>query len=136
MSRTFISLVTLLLTLNIHAATPSPGNAQVYIISPMDGESVTNPVTVRFGLRNMGVAPAGVEKPDTGHHHLLLDTDLPALDQPVPSDDRHLHFGKGQTETQLNLSPGKHTLQLLLGDHMHVPHESPVISDKITITVE
>ncbi|HKK15968.1 MAG TPA: DUF4399 domain-containing protein [Gammaproteobacteria bacterium] len=136
MSRTFISLVTLLLTLNIHAATPSPANAQVYIISPMDGESVTNPVTVRFGLRNMGVAPAGVEKPDTGHHHLLLDTDLPALDQPVPSDDRHLHFGKGQTETQLNLSPGKHTLQLLLGDHMHVPHEAPVISDKITITVE
>lgn len=136
MTRTLIFLATLLLALTNQAATPSSGNAQVYIISPGDGETVTNPVTVRFGLRNMGIAPAGVEIPGTGHHHLLLDTDLPPLGMPVPSDDRHLHFGKGQTETELNLSPGSHTLQLILGDHMHVPHDPPVFSEKITITVE
>jgi hypothetical protein len=118
------------------ARTPPAPGAEVYFITPRDGEIVTSPVTVRFGLRNMGVAPAGVQVENTGHHHLLIDTELPPLDQPVPSDDRHLHFGKGQTETVLELPPGEHTLQLLLGDYAHIPHDPPVTSGRITITVE
>lgn len=107
-----------------------------YIISPKDGETVTSPVTVVFGLKGMGVAPAGVEKEHTGHHHLLIDTGLPPADQPIPSDANHMHFGKGQTEAVLELEPGKHTLQLLIGNHMHMQHAEPVVSEKITITVE
>ena len=91
---------------------------------------------VRFGLRNMGVAPAGTDIADTGHHHLLIDAELPPLDQPIPSDERHRHFGKGQTETAFELAPGTHTLQLLLGDFAHVPHEPPLASKMITITVK
>jgi len=117
--------------------TPSPAGAEVYIISPKDGAKVHGPVLVRFGLKEvMGIAPAGVTKENTGHHHLLIDTDAPAdLSAPLPSTDKIVHFGKGQTETTLHLSPGKHTLQLLLGDPNHVPHDPPVISKKITITV-
>ena len=118
------------------AQSSAPDNAQLYFISPVDGETVKNPVVVRFGLKKMGVAPAGVQMENTGHHHLLINTDLPPLDQPVPAGDQHLHFGKGQTETKLTLTPGQHTLQLLLGDHLHVPHNPPVISEQITITVE
>ena len=115
----------------------APDGASVYIISPAQGETVSNPVTVRFGLAGMGVAPAGVEMDKTGHHHLLVDLDeLPAMGLPVPTDDRHRHFGGGQTEVTLELAPGEHTLQLLLGDHSHVPHDPPVISEKITITVQ
>jgi len=125
-----------LLTTAVMAQSSAPDNAMLYFISPVDGETVKNPVVVRFGLKNMGVAPAGVQMENTGHHHLLIDTDLPSLGQPVPADDHHLHFGKGQTETKLTLTPGKHTLQLLLGDHLHVPHNPPVISEQITITVE
>lgn len=136
MHRFFITPFFLLLTLNIHAASPSASDARVYIISPADGEIVASPVTVRFGLSNMGVAPAGVEMENTGHHHLLLNTDLPLLDQPIPADDNHLHFGKGQTETVLDLVPGKHTLRLILGDHMHIPHEPALMSKQITITVK
>jgi hypothetical protein len=118
------------------ARTPSPAGAEVYIISPKDGAKVHGPVLVRFGLKGMGIAPAGVKMENTGHHHLLIDTDAPAdLGAPLPSTDKILHFGKGQTETTLHLSPGKHTLQLLLGDQNHVPHDPPVISKKITITV-
>lgn len=101
------------------AATPAPPGADVYFISPKDGETVSGPVTVRFGLKGMGVAPAGTQKDATGHHHLLIDADLPALDRPVPTDDHHKHFGAGQTETVIALPPGKHTLQLLLGDFAH-----------------
>ncbi|MCG7198764.1 DUF4399 domain-containing protein [Marinobacter pelagius] len=120
-----------------HAATPAPEGAAVYFLTPTDGQTVSSPVTVRFGLDGMGVAPAGVEREGTGHHHLLVDVDeLPAMDQPVPSDEHHRHFGGGQTQTSLELSPGQHTLQLLVGDHQHVPHEPPVMSEKITITVE
>ncbi|MBO6849294.1 MAG: DUF4399 domain-containing protein [Marinobacter sp.] len=120
-----------------HGATPAPEGAAVYFVSPMDGQTVSSPLTVRFGLEGLGVAPAGVERDSTGHHHLLVDVDdLPAMDQPVPADDRHIHFGGGQTQTTLELSPGEHTLQLLVGDHLHVPHEPPVMSEKITITVE
>ena len=118
--------------------TPAPAGAEVYIISPKDGAIVHNPVQVQFGLKGMGVAPAGVKFDNTGHHHLLIDTDPPAdLGVPLPATDKIVHFGKGQTETTLNLSPGKHTLQLLLADYQHIPHSPPVISKKkITITVK
>ena len=121
----------------VFAETPSRPGAAAYIISPVNGATVGNPVTVRFGLRGMGVAPAGVERPDTGHHHLLIDVDtLPAAGMPIPTDDKHRHFGGGQTETTLELAPGRHTLQLLLADHAHTPHNPPVVSERITITVE
>lgn len=116
--------------------TPAPPAAEAYVISPLDGEKVKSPVTVRFGLKGMGIAPAGVKLDGTGHHHLLVDTDPPAnLDLPLPTSDKVLHFGKGQTETVLQLAPGRHTLQLLLGDHNHIPHAPQVLSRKITITV-
>ena len=120
------------------ARTPSPPGAEVYIISPKNGAKVKSPVLVQFGLKPvMGVAPAGVKFDNTGHHHLLIDTDAPAdMAAPLPATDNIRHFGKGQTETSLTLTPGKHTLQLLLGDQNHIPHEPPVISKKITITVE
>jgi hypothetical protein len=118
------------------ARTPSPPGAEVYIISPKDGATVKSPVLVQFGLKGMGVAPAGVKFENTGHHHLLVDSDPPAnLGAPLPATDKLLHFGKGQTETSLPLTPGKHTLQLVLGDQSHIPHDPPVISKKITITV-
>ena len=116
--------------------TPAPKDAELYIISPKDGDTVKNPVTVRFGLRGMGVAPAGVAMENTGHHHLLIDTPLPPLDQPIPADAKHVHFGKGQTEASITLAPGKHTLQLLLADQLHIPHDPPVKSKPVTITVE
>lgn len=116
--------------------TPSPAGAEAYIISPKDGARVHATVVVQFGLKGMGIAPAGVKMENTGHHHLLIDTEAPAdLSAPLPSTDKIMHFGKGQTETTLHLSPGKHTLQLLLGDQNHVPHNPPVMSKKITITV-
>ncbi len=116
--------------------TPSPPGAIVYIVSPADGATVSSPVTVVFGLKGMGVAPAGTDKENTGHHHLIIDAPLPPLDEPIPADDHHVHFGGGQTETTIELAPGTHTLQLLLADQNHVPHEPPVVSDRITITVE
>jgi hypothetical protein len=115
---------------------PSPAGARLYFISPKAGEVVTSPVTVRFGLSGMGVAPAGTQAENTGHHHLVVDAPLPATDRPIPMDDKHLHFGKGQTETTLALKPGKHTLQLLLADHNHIPHQPAVVSERITITVK
>jgi hypothetical protein len=109
---------------------------RVFIASPADGDIVSSPVTVKFGIENFGLAPAGTAEANTGHHHLLVDTDLPPLDQPIPADDNHLHFGKAQTETMLELAPGEHTLQLLLGDGNHVPHDTALISEPITITVK
>lgn len=115
---------------------PAPDSAEVYFIAPSNGETVTSPVTVKFGLRGMGVAPAGVDKPDTGHHHLLVDlATLPNLDESLPATDHIKHFGGGQTETTLDLPPGEHTLQLLLANYVHVPYAPPVVSDKITVTV-
>lgn len=113
----------------------APEGARVYFVAPLDGETVDSPVTVRFGLVGMGVAPAGVQMPGTGHHHLLIDAELPPLDAPLPADAQHLHFGKGQTEATIELAAGRHQLQLLLGDHRHVPHDPPVVSERITITV-
>lgn len=121
---------------SVFAAESAP-QARVYFISPANGESVQSPVTVRFGLSGMGVAPAGVDKPGTGHHHLLIDVDgLPAMDQPIPNDGQHRHFGAGQTETELELPPGEHTLRLIFADHNHVPHDPPVVSDPIRIKVK
>lgn len=116
--------------------TPAPEGAAVYFIAPEAGARAKSPITVRFGLRGMGVAPAGIQLADTGHHHLLIDLDqLPDMDQPIPADARHVHFGKGQTETSIELPPGKHSLQLLLGDHLHRPHLPPVLSERIEIEV-
>ena len=114
---------------------PSPAGAELYFISPQDGATLASPVTVRFGLGGMGIAPAGIAMENTGHHHLLIDTALPPLDRPVPADAQHVHFGKGQTEAVVTLAPGSHRLQLLLGDHLHLPHDPPVVSVPITITV-
>jgi hypothetical protein len=118
------------------ARTPRPAEARLYIISPQNGETVASPVTVRFGLAGMGVAPAGVATPNTGHHHLIVDSPVPAFDAPLPKDDKHVHFGGGQTETSVALTPGTHTLRLVLADKDHVPHEPPLVSDAITITVK
>lgn len=116
--------------------TPSPADASVSIVSPQDGEVVTSPFKVVFAVHGMSLAPAGDAKPDSGHHHLLIDVRVPTgLDAPLPADSQHLHFGKAQTETEVTLAPGQHTLQLILGDANHIPHEPPVISKQITITV-
>lgn len=116
--------------------TPAPADAYVYIGWPNDNETVrTTHIRIWFGTRNFGVAPAGTTKTNTGHHHLLIDTALPPMDQPIPNDKNHLHFGLGQTETTIDLPPGTHTLQLLMGDAEHVPHDPPVMSKKITIHV-
>src|SRR5579863_3670331 len=117
---------------------PSAANAEVYFISPKDGDTVHGPVTVRFGLKGMGIAPAGVKFDNTGHHHLLVDMDFSELklDSPMPATDKLLHFGKGQTETTLTLAPGKHTLELVFADYLHQSFDPPLHSKKITITVK
>ncbi len=130
----------------LHAGGPTPASpdAKVYFVNLADGDTVTAPVTIVFGLRGMGVAPAGTETENTGHHHLLIDRPplgegedgADELANGLPSDDNHRHFGGGQTEVTLDLAPGQHTLQLVLGDAGHVPHSTPVVSDVITITVE
>jgi uncharacterized protein DUF4399 len=119
------------------AQTPSPAGAKVYFINLKDGDAVNSPFLVQFGLSGMGVAPAGVEKPNTGHHHLLIDAALSAeqMKEPIPSDSNYVHFGGGQTETIVTLPPGRHTLQLVLADWTHIPHVPPVMSEPITITV-
>ena len=115
--------------------TPSPPGAKVEFVDLKDGAVIGPKTTVHFGLHGMGIAPAGTKRPNSGHHHLLIDTDLPPLDQPIPNDENHLHFGGGQTEVELSLPPGPHTLQLLLGDADHIPHTPPVYSEKIHVTV-
>ena len=131
-------LAAVLLAAPLRAApTPSPENAQVYFIWPADGTVISNgKFWVRMGLRNMGVAPKGTNVRNTGHHHLLIDTELPAFGEAIPNDRNHLHFGAGETEARIELAPGKHTLQLLLGDQDHVPHSPPVFSKKITVIVQ
>lgn len=133
-----VGVVGLTLTAQIEIPkSKSPEGAKAYIISPRDGEVVGQNFTVRFGLRGMGVAPAGVVKENTGHHHLLIDSsEMPNMNLPLPASDNLKHFGGGQTETVLSLAPGEHTLQLILGDYLHIPHDPPVVSEKITVTVK
>ncbi|MFP7675396.1 DUF4399 domain-containing protein [Marivita sp. S0852] len=123
--------------------TPAPEDAALYIINLEDGATVQSPVQIKFGLQGMGVAPAGVEKEQTGHHHIYLnrpafgeaENDAEIAANGIPSDDNHIHFGGGQTEVSLDLEPGEYTVQLVLGDHFHIPHNPPVVSERITITV-
>jgi hypothetical protein len=115
--------------------TPSPEGAKVYFVDLKDGATIGTQTTLHFGLHGMGVAPAGSDKANSGHHHLLIDAELPPLDEPIPNDEHHMHFGAGQTEVDLTLTPGPHTLQLLLGDKGHVPHSPPVMSEVIHVTV-
>jgi Domain of unknown function (DUF4399) len=115
--------------------TPSPEGAEVRFVGLADGARLPTRVTIRFGLRGMGVAPAGLERDNSGHHHLLIDTALPPLDQPIPNDFNHLHFGAGQTEAEITLKPGTHTLQLLFGDKDHIPHSPPLMSPRIQVLV-
>lgn len=115
----------------------APAGAMAYIIEPADGARVSNPVRVVFGLKGFGVAPAGVDRNDAGHHHLLVDAPLPTdLGLPLANDEQHRHFGGGQTEVELTLTPGRHTLQMLLGDHLHIPHDPPIASSVVTIEVQ
>ena len=118
--------------------TPSPEGAKVYFIGLEDGASVPSPVTVRFGLSGMGVAPAGIQQENTGHHHLIINEAIEGdeLNAPIPADDNHIHFGGGQTEVTLDLAPGTYVMQLVLGDWIHIPHNPPVMSERITVTVE
>lgn len=118
------------------ARTPSPPGAKVYFIEPKDGAEATSPVVFKFGIEGMAVAPAGEQKANSGHHHVLINTALGDPNANIPMDDNHKHFGKGQTEATLDLKPGKYTLQLVLGDHNHIPHDPVVQSPVITITVK
>ena len=116
---------------------PSFEDAHIFIANLEDGATVSSPFLVEFGLEGMDVVPAGTEQEFSGHHHLLIDlADLPPLDMPMPADSQHVHFGKGQTSVELELAPGQHTLQLILGNHLHIPHDPPVVSEKITVTVQ
>jgi hypothetical protein len=140
----FAAALLLAATAALAGETPSPAGARVFFVNLKDGDTVAAPVTVTFGIEGMVIAPAGSDTPNSGHHHLLVDR-APLGDGPdgaeelnanLPADANHLHFGKGQTETVLELSPGPHTLQLVLGDANHIPHNPPVVSDRITITVK
>jgi hypothetical protein len=140
MNRLFLALgLTLLMALaGAQERTAPAANAEVYFISPSNGATVQGPVTVRFGLKGMGIAPAGVKFDNTGHHHLLIDTDFSELklDAPLPATDKIMHFGKGQTETTLTLPPGKHTLEIVFADYLHNSFDPALHSKKITITVK
>ncbi|MDF1722634.1 MAG: DUF4399 domain-containing protein [Minwuia sp.] len=140
MNRLILAVCALLLgTVAAMAQSPAPPEAKVYIISPADGATVSSPVRIQFGLSGMGVAPAGIDKAKTGHHHLLINRPLPTgedLEYSLPAEDGLRHFGGGQTEVSVVLPKGTHTLQLMLGDHNHVPHVPPVVSGLVTITVQ
>lgn len=116
--------------------TASADGARVFFIMPSSGDTVTNPVSIEFGIEGMDVVKAGTNQANSGHHHLLIDTGLPDLGLPIPADKQHVHFGDGSTATEITLEPGQHTLQMLLGDHLHIPHNPPLVSEVITITVE
>lgn len=136
----FIAAVTaaVLATPALAFQSKSPTGAQVYFISPKNGDTVAATFTVQFGLKSMGIAPAGIEKENTGHHHLIINTKVAgaALKELLPADKNHVHFGAGQTEASVTLPAGTHTLQLVLGDHNHIPHDPPVMSEVITVTVK
>ncbi len=122
----------------IAEGTPSPSGASAYIVNLKDGDSVKSPFLIIFGLKGMGVAPAGTKKANTGHHHLIINEKIEGeeLKENIPADEQHIHFGGGQTETTLKLKPGTYTLQLVLGDLNHVPHNPPVMSKAIKIIVK
>jgi hypothetical protein len=140
MSRLLLALGVCLVAATAFAADrmAAPAGAEVYFIAPQNGAKLHSPVTIKFGLKGMGIAPAGVKFDNTGHHHLLVDTDVSELklDAPMPATDKIVHFGKGQTETTLTLTPGKHTLQLIFADYLHQSFDPPLTSKKITITVD
>ena len=115
---------------------PSPDSATVRFIAPRDGAVVSNPVQVEFSIEGMDIVPAGNDAPNSGHHHILVDTELPDMSMPIPADANHVHFGDGSTSAELTLPPGEHTLQLLFADYLHIPHDAPVYSERITVTVE
>ena len=116
--------------------TASPEGASVFFITPSDGDTVSSPVRIEFGIDGMSVVAAGTDQAHSGHHHLLVDTGLPDLGAPIPADAAHIHFGDASTATELTLEPGEHTLQLLFADHLHIPHDPPVYSERIRILVE
>jgi hypothetical protein len=140
MSRLFLALGVCLVAATAFAADrmAAPAGAEVYFIAPQNGAKLHSPVTIKFGLKGMGIAPAGIKFDNTGHHHLLVDTDVSELNlnAPMPATDKIVHFGKGQTETTLTLTPGKHTLQLVFADYLHQSFDPPLTSKKITITVD
>ena len=140
MNRLFLAFgMTLITALGVAQVRIAPAaNTEVYFIAPRNGATVHGPVTVRFGLKGMGIAPAGVQFDNTGHHHLLIDTDFSTLklDEPLPATDKILHLGKGQTEATLTLSPGKHTLEIVFADYLHKSFDPPLHSKQITITVK
>jgi Domain of unknown function (DUF4399) len=140
MSRLLLALGVCLMAATAFAADrmAAPAGAEVYFIAPQNGAKLHSPVTIKFGLKAMGIAPAGIKFDNTGHHHLLVDTDISELklDAPMPATDKIVHFGKGQTETTLTLTPGKHTLQLIFADYLHQSFDPPLTSKKITITVD
>jgi hypothetical protein len=140
MSRLLLALGVCLVAATAFAADrmAAPAGAEVYFIAPQNGAKLHSPLTIKFGLKGMGIAPAGVKFDNTGHHHLLVDTDVSELklDAPMPATDKIVHFGKGQTETTLTLTPGKHTLQLIFADYLHQSFDPPLISKKITVTVD
>tara|TARA_Y100000389_G_scaffold116301_1_gene113450 strand:- start:75 stop:491 length:417 start_codon:yes stop_codon:yes gene_type:complete len=136
----YISIIIFLVLASPVLSYDRPNSKEVkklFFISPINGSYVTSPVTIKFGIKGMDIVPAGVDKPMSGHHHLLINLDkLPDMNLPIPADKNHLHFGKGQTETIIELPKGKHSLQLLLGNYIHVPHKVPFLSEKIEIIVE
>ena len=140
MSRLLLALGVCLVAATAFAADrmAAPAGAEVYFIAPQNGAKLHSPVTIKFGLKGMGIAPAGIKFDNTGHHHRLVDTDVSELklDAPMPATDKIVHFGKGQTETTLTLTPGKHTLQLVFADYLHQSFDPPLTSKKITITVD
>lgn len=123
---------------SIAGETPSPEGASAYFVNIKDGDTLSNPVTIVFGMRGMGIAPAGVEQEGTGHHHLIINEAIEGeeLNAPLPADENHVHFGGGQTEVTMDLPVGTHTLQLVVADHNHIPHNPPIMSERITVTVE
>ena len=138
----FLFVIALGFTLDVSKAVAAdfishaPDSARVYISEPANGQTVSETFTVKFGLSGMGVAPAGVDVENTGHHHLLVDMEeLPDMTVSLPKSDRVRHYGGGQTEAELTLPPGKHTLQLVLGNYLHIPHDHPVVSEKVTVVV-
>ena len=130
----------MIISVGVQAADAKPsasGKASISILEPTDGATVPTTFTVKFGAKGVDIVPAGTDHPNSGHHHLLIDADvLPDMNSPLPATPTLIHFGKGQTETEITLTPGKHTLQLVLGNYIHVPGPTPIVSKKITVTVK